>query len=782
MLNSLKVFSRNFAKQRTVGILSVGGLAVAIAVVLLVGLWAVNELRFDNFHKDGDKIYRLGVSIYLNNAPAKIGSTFKPFGEEAKAKLPEIEEMCRVMAWTSDEVTIDDVLYGQNQVYVADTNFFTFFTFPLKVGDAATVFAAPDNMVVSETFVRKYFPNDNPMGEVVQYEGKDWKITGIMQDMPSNSHLKADVIVPFYGYYAKDKWGGSDVYMTYFKLDEQTNNTALLNGLNEILYQGMPDFKKLHGMCLLLPLKDIHFATDYGNESCVKGNESLVLIFLITALVVLLIAVINFVNLFISTSFIRAKSIGVKKSHGADKMQLVKEFYLETFYYVLVSVGIGLGIAIVCLPFFNQLADSDIRIALDSPLLYLFLAGVLGFTVLISGLFPSLYMTKFGVVETLRGQFRGKNLSALQKGLIITQFTASVIFLISVFFINKQVHFMVDKDLGFEKENVAYMYGRDGLAEHYETVREELLKCASVVDVTGKRGLPTQWLQGWQVKKQGSADGCVMEMCRVRDNYFGVLGMKIVDGENPFREMHDSLNYCVINETAARLLGMKHPVGENLDINKRIYSVKGVVRDAQTKSLHQSVDAQVYLKLRRDDSYAYDCSYLVKIAGDSQLAIKAMEKQWKQWVPKAPFEYGFLNQVYENLYKVETNAGRILTTAMLVTILISVVGLFAMAFYSTQRRIKEIGVRKVNGASVGEILVRLNRDFLKWVGISFLIACPISYLLVYNWLEEFQARTVISWWVFALVGVLVFVVAILTVSYQTWKAANINPVKALKNE
>lgn len=781
-MNSLNVFFRNLREQKTVGILSIGCLGISIAVALLIGIWSMNELSFDNFHKDKDKIYRLTIKSFKNNESARFCSTFKPYAEEAKDKFPEIETVCRVVPWGEGEIWIDNIVHKEDRVYVADGNFFTFFTFPLKVGNPVTILSSPDNMVIDETAARKYFPGEDPVGKSIRYSGKDFTIAGVMYDMPANSHLQAHFILPFFGWYARDVWGGSDVYMTYLKLDANTDFPALEKGLTGIIASAMPHSFKENTAVYLEPLEDIHFAEDEGSEISIrKGNKSLVMVFVFTALVILVIACINFINLFVSTSFLRAKSIGVRKTHGADKKTLMLEFFTETFYYVIAAVVIGLILAWTFLPFFNQLANANITIDPASPWLYVFVGGLILLTVFIAGMFPAFYMTKFGIIETMRGQFKGKKLSLLQKSLIVVQFTASIVFLISVFFIDKQVHFMVSTDLGFNKENILYVQSRDEFAKHYKALREEWLQCPAIKDVTRKNCLPTEWVQGWTVGKPGAHDTYLMEMCRVDYNYFDVMGMEVTQGENPFEYAHDSLHYCMINEQAAQLLGMEQPVGQDLLIYGRYYPIKGVVKDAQTKSFHQGVDAQVYLKL--DNMWTnYGVPYLFKIKGDPQPAIKAIGTKWKELVPNVPFEYAFLDQTYEQLYRAETNAGKILSSAMLVTFLISVVGLFAMAFYATQRRIKEIGVRKVNGATVGEILLVLNRDFLSWVLLSFLLACPIAYIFVNRWLQGFRVRTEMSWWVFAAVGIIVVLVALFTVSYQTWKAATVNPVKALKTE
>ena len=780
-MNSLNVFIRNLQKQKTVGILSIACLGISIAVALLIGLWAINELSFDNFHKDRDKIYRLTINSFKNNESVVFGSTFKPFAEEAKDKFPEIESACRVTPWSLGEIWIGNVIHKESKVIVADSNFFTFFSFPLKVGNAVRILNSPDNMVIDEAAARKYFPGEDPIGKSVRYGGVNFTITGIMYDLPANSHLQGHFVVPFFGWYARDVWGGSDIYLTYLKLGENTDFQKLQTGLTDILTSNMESFRDRKSNVYLEPLKDIHFSRSDFNSPILKGSKPLVMVFMLTALVVLLIACINFINLFISTSFLRAKSIGVKKTHGADKKLLMREFFTETFYYVIAAVIFGLMLAWMCIPYFNRLANSAITIDPASPWLYVFVGSLILFTVFVAGMFPAFYMTKFGIVETMRGQFKGKKLSVLQKGLIVAQFTASIVFLISVFFIDKQVHFMVSTDLGFDKENVLYVESRDGFIKSYKALREEWLQCPAIKDVTRKNCLPTEWVQGWTIGKPGADDTYLMEMCRVDYNYFDVMGLDIVEGENPFEYAHDSLRYCMINERAAQLLEMEQPVGQNLLIYGRYYPIKGVVKNAQTKSFHQGVDPQVYVKL--DNMWANQgVPYLFKIKGDPQLAIREIETKWKELVPNVPFEYGFLNQTYESLYKAETNAGKILSSAMLVTFLISVVGLFAMAFYATQRRVKEIGVRKVNGATVGEILVILNRDFLAWVLLSFLLACPIAYIFVNNWLQGFRVRTEMSWWVFAGVGVIVVLVALITVSYQTWKAATVNPVKALKTD
>ena len=779
-LNSLKVFGRNLAKQKTVGVLSIGSLAIAIAVVILIGLWAANEFSFDKFQKDGDKIYRIYGALMMNNDVVSIGSTYKPVGAIAQQQSPEVMDMCRVVS-NNFEVKLNDVLYPDNRTFMVDSNFFSFFTFRLKAGDSRTCLSAPDGIVIDESTANRYFPGESPIGKNLTIRDKEFTVVALMYDMPDNSHLKAHIITPFFDYWKNDlQMGSTDCFIAYLKL----NNPSLVAGVEKRLtdmVRSYPMFKQLDFQYKLQPLSDIHFNNEFKFDSVIHGNKSLVMVFLLTAFVILLIACINFINLFISTSFLRAKSIGVKKTHGADKGMLVREFYTETLYYVIVAALVGLMLAVLALPLFNRLADYNLRIDFASPLLYVFLIVVTLFVMVTAGTFPALYMTKFNTVATLKGQFKGKNLSFLQKGLIIVQFTASIVILISVFFIDKQVNYMIGKDLGFDRSNVLYVYDRGGFTKGYEAFRSEMKNNPAIVDVTMKDDTPTGWCRGNSVTKPGDNQDFLMEFCQIRPNYFDLMGMKMAAGSGLDEMEGDSLHYCILNETAVRMLGFAEPVGEKLFTDGRNVIVKGVVKDAQTKSLHQNIDPQIYFKYDEDRDIGSQVVFF-KIQGNPQEAIRLIESKWNDLNPKTPFEYHFLDDTYAELYKSETNSGQILGAAMGITLLISVAGLFAMAYYTTQRRLKEIGVRKVNGASVPELLLILNRDFFVWVGISFIIACPLAFLFVSRWLEGFTDHTSMSWWVFVLVGLITFLVTLLTVSHQTWKAANVNPVKVLKSE
>jgi putative ABC transport system permease protein len=753
-------------------------------VAVVVGLWAINEMSFDRFHQHKDRIYRTVLNANLSGNPVRLGSTFRPFGEQAQEEYPVIEDMCRVLN-QNDELRIDNELYLAVPTFMADSNFFSFFTFPLKVGDKSQVLSSPDRVVISETAAARYFPQQDPMGQIIRFRGRDCAVSGVMKDMPRNSSLQTDFVFPFFGFWAEQDWGNNDSYITFFLLQKGIAAESLEEPLTQLSYRKFELFKNFGATYSLESLTDMHFSPGMMFDPVVKGNKSLMMTFILTALVILIISCINFANLFVATSFIRAKAIGIKKTLGAKRLFLMREFYRETACYVLLSIGAGLFFASMIMPVFNDFTQSRLTLDFASPLLYTFLAALSALVVLLAGSFPALYMTRFNVIETLKGKFRGKKMSYLQKSLVITQFTASITLLIVVAFMQKQVNYILSYDLGFDKEHVIYVLGRDGFRQNYKSLEGEFLQEPSIAAVSRKNALPTNWTQGWSIKRvpDDHTQPILMEMCYVNENYFDFFDMQIIDGENPFFQEATDLTDVVINESAARLLGYENPVGEMIDsdgMDDRRFTIRGVVRNAYTKSLHQEVDPQVYFKLNENNWWSP--VYFFKISGDPQRAITFIEQKWKEREAEYPFEYHFLDDTYKQLYTSEMNAGKVFGFAMLIALLITVAGLFAMAYYATQRRVREIAIRKVYGASLKDIFILLNKSFVLWVAIAFVIACPAAYFSLQKWLSGFAVKTSLTVWIFLLVGMIALLVTLLTTGYQTWKAAIRNPVEAIKVE
>ena len=786
----MKEFIRNFKKQQTVGLLNICSLSLGIMVTVVVGLWAINELSFDRFHKNKDRIYRSVVSAPMSGSTVKLGSTFRPFGEQAQEEFPAIENMCRVRPSSGDSggdyINIDNVMHQVTSVFTADSNFFTFFTFPLKAGNPAQVLSTRDKVVISESAAAKYFAGQDPVGRILKYQGRDFAISGIMKDMPKNSSLQTDFVFPFFGWFAENDWGSNDSYLTFFLLHEGVTPESLSEPMTQLSYRKFPVFENFGAIYTLEPLSGIHFTRGMAFDRIdTTGSKSMVMVFVITALVILVISCINFTNLFVSTSFIRAKAIGIRKTVGAKRWHLMRDFYFETACYVLLSIGAGLLLTTLAIPVFNNFTQANVSLDFTAPQIYVFLSALLVFVVLLAGSFPALYMTRFNILETLNGKFKGKKMSLLQESLVVTQFAASITLLIVVSFMQKQVEYILSYDLGFDKEHIIYVQPYESFKQNYKALEGEFLQEPSIAAVSRKSGLPSEWNNGWSIKRvpwDNTQQPILMEMCRIHPNYFDFLGMEIIAGENPFFLESDDLTDVVINESAARLLGYENPVGEMIesDGDERRFTIRGVVRNAYTKSLHQDVDPQVYFKLKENEWW--DPAILFKVSGDPQRAIAFIGQKWKEREAEYPFEYHFLDDTYQQLYTSEMNAGKVFSFAMLISIIITVAGLFAMAYYATQRRMKEVAIRKVYGASLKNIFVLLNRSFLFWVGIAFAVACPVAYYALQKWLGGFVVKTSLSIWVFALVGVLALVITLMTTGYQTWKVAAANPVKYLKTE
>lgn len=788
----MKQFIRNFNKQKVVGTLNICSLSLSIMVSIVVGLWAINELTYDNFYPDGDRMYRVVQNFELNGKPIRAATSFKPLGEIAEKELPSIEKMCRIVSRTMG-VTFHNMVHFGVPSLVTDHNFFSFFGFPLKEGDIETAFSGTNNAIITESAARKYFPDEDPIGQRIVSHGYDFFISGIMYDIPRNSHIQAEVILPMFGSFKSWEWDSGFYYDTYFILSHSADLNLIGERLTQINKAGAGDFlKNAYNEVGLELVRDIHFSkTEPGFDNAVKGDKSFLQILVFTALVILIIGCINFTNLFISTAFIRARSIGIKKSQGAGRRTLILEFYKETAVYVFISVVGGLLLAMLTLPVFNNYTGSTTVLDFYNPQLYVFLFCLIIVTILIAGSFPAFRMTKFGIIETIGGKFRGKKMSAFQKALVIIQFTSSISLLIIVFFFGRQIDTLLSQDLGFDNKNVFYVNGWGAFGADYKSLRNELRKNPAIADVAMKQyDLPLRMGNGVGVRSLDGDEAILIDLSEVSPNYFDFFDMEFLAGENPlWLETAANSRYCVINEAAARALGLEdNPVdasfmyisiGQKLIENDgKTYTVKGVIRDSYVKSLHETPGAQMYLNLSRDDHNPI----FIRTVGNPQDAIQAMEKMWKEINPNVPFEYHFLDETYDAQYKAEMNARNVLSYALLITFIISAAGLFAIAFYSTQRRIKEIGIRKINGAKVTDLLLLLNKDVVVWVVISFLIACPIAYVFLYNWLDDFVVKTSLSWWVFLIAGVLSALVALITVSYQTWRTATTNPIESLKTE
>jgi putative ABC transport system permease protein len=774
---------RSFRRNLATGVLSILGLTIGITIALLIGFWSLNEFSYDKFHPNHENKYRLCRKGFLNNESALLGSECVPAGKEAAENFPEIESYLRVVPTGRQIVAVGTEKYFIDDVIASDKNFFTYFSFRLVSGNPATCLEATDQVVIDENIAKMLFGSQNPIGQTIEMFGKQWGISAVAKNAPSNTHLNFQIIAPMHGieWIANAKWGERDNVSTYFELKPGTNVDALSSNINKMALDKFPLLKQFQIEHFMQRLDDIHFSTGFRFDNARVMDKRILFIFITIASLILLIACFNFINLFISTAFLRSKSIGIRKIVGSSKVQFYISSFAETSIYVIATTAIAIGLSYVLLPWFNQLTGNSIAFNFTDPGIYILIGTLLLATTLVAGVIPMMYITRQNPEAIIRHRFKGKNISMLQRVLVIAQFTASIILISSSLVIKKQIQFIRTKDLGFNKENMIYVTSRGKFATDYQTVRQELMKLPGIEDVTAKNCLPSDWHNGNPVTSSKNPDSkWIMEVCDIKENYASVIGNQLLTGEIPWDASNNESFDCLINEQAAKALGYENPVGEQIGLYQRNekYTIRGVLKDAVTKSLHRNVDPQVFIKLENVRDYHI---MLIK-ASDPQLAIQSLQNVWTKMNPEIPFEYRFLDQVYDNLYRVEQTANQVVTIGMVIAIFLAFMGLFAIAHYAALRRVKEVGVRKVNGAKTAEIVALLNRDFIVWVIIAFAVAAPVSYFAMMKWLGNFAFKTSLSWWIFAVSGLLAMTIALLTISWQSYKAATRNPVKALRYE
>jgi putative ABC transport system permease protein len=779
-MSALKIFEKNLFKHKTTNLLSIGGLSLGIAVSILLGWWAIQEMRADLFHIDHQKIFRVCREGYINNENIRIGSINAPLAKQLREQFPQIEDQVRIAPLGKERFRVGETVNYEESILLAEPRFFHFFSFPLKQGDIATCLDEPDEMIISEHLAAKYFGEDDPVGQSVEYMGRNWRISAVMFDVPANSHLQFNALCAMSGLpnYDNAPWG-IDMFMVYVKIAPGTDIKALSKQITKLAVASFPLYETVDIHHFLQPLSEIHFDTqNFRFDFVKKSDKRFVLIFAFMALAILTIACINFTNLFISTAFLRARSIGLKKANGAGKGSLIRDFYTETALFVLISMFAGIFLAKLALPLFNNLADTRLILDFTQPALLAYLAGIGLVTILMAGSFPAFFLTRFRPAATLKGELKERNITFFQKALVILQFAASIVLVVAVFTIRRQVNFVRTADLGFDKSNIICIPATGVFSASYDMIKQELERYPEILEVTAKNGLPNEWRHGEGISASTEDDPFIVEICDIKENYLDMLNIGIVAGEE-FGDYNDSLRYVWINEQAARLLGYENPVDQQLQHSSGPFIIKGVVKDINSKSLHTHIDPQVYIKLSQVEPQH---SVMIKISDDQQAAIARIREKWEEVNPSFPFEFRFLDQSYDNLYQNEVRAGDIVTWGMLIAMFITIIGLFAMARYATERRTKEIGVRRVNGAELVDILVLLNKDFIKWVIMACVLALPLGWYIMKGWLDSFAYRTNLSWWILVTSAMAALLIAFLTVSWQSYIAVQKNPVESLRYE
>ncbi|GAO44384.1 ABC transporter permease [Flavihumibacter petaseus] len=809
LLNYLKLAWRNLLKYRFFTALNITGLSIGVACFLLITLFVTDELSFDRFHDHAGNIYRVDADIVFGGSSLALAVASDPMGEALRKDYPEVQGYTRIYTSNGSKlIKKGNVFINEDDVAHVDSTFFDIFTYPAISGDTRKALTEPNTVVLTESAARKYFGNTDVLGKMLETNdagGTLYKVTAVIQDMPRNAHFYFDFLFSMknvqydFGNYL------SHNFSTYLLLRPGTTRKAFEKHfpdyINKYVFPQAAQFMQLKSIdefeksgnrisYQLTPLTDIHLRSDRMAEIRVNSNIQYVYIFSAVAIFTLLIACVNFMNLSTARSANRAKEVGIRKVLGSERKTLIRQFLTESGLLAVISLVIAIVLTWVALPFFNSLAGKSFRLTdLVRPDFLLFLVLLPVFIGLMAGLYPAFYLSSFNPITVLKGKLNaGARRSGLRSTLVVFQFATSIILIVGTIVVYRQLNFIQNKKIGFNKDQVLVINGTGALDAQYRAFRNEVEKLPGVLGSTMSGYLPVMpgARSDQTFSKESVMDprnGFNMQCWRIDENYIPTLGMEMKAGRNFSRAFGTDSSGIIINESTAALLGYADPVGKILysadGVNSEPgpHTIIGVVKDFHFASLKQKIGPLSFVLGNAN----WATSFKVKAANVKDILNK-VQKIWTGMAPQLPFSYQFLDESFSNMYRAEQRAGKIALVFSVLAILIACLGLFGLASFMAEQRTKEIGVRKVLGASVQDIVGMLSKDFLLLVVISSVVAVPLAWYGMHRWLEDFAYRSALPAWIFVAAAIAALLIALITISFQAIKAALANPVSSLRSE
>lgn len=804
--NYLKIAVRNLLKYKFISFINLFGLTTGIACCLLILTYLLNELSFDKYHPDANRTYR--VTRSFRNAETgvislNLGTVAPPFAPLLANDFKEIEKITRLLPNGSTPLRYEEKMFNEENVYWGDEYFFDFFKVKIIKGNPAKALKDPYSIMLTEEIAKKYFGNEEPMNKMIRMNNElHFKVTGVYKAFPANSHIHPAILVSFntlkdsavYGEEnLRTNWGNNS-FLTYIRLPHNYDTKKMENQFPAFLDRHMKEggkFKTSQWTALALQkLTDIHLHSHLDYEAEENGDIKRVYIFSAIALFILLIAGINYMNLSTARSALRAREIGVRKVVGAQRKEIIVQFLSESILVSWLAMILAFAITWITLPWLNILSGQQLSIdilfrwdIIISMLIVPFLIGIL------SGIYPALFMSSFRPVQVLKGFFKvGGNAISFRKLLVTTQFAISIILIISTITVFNQMRYMQQKELGFDRNHIVNLPYSAVLNDRFDAFRTELLFNAHIKNAGRSSRIPTGRLldaNGAKIKKSDTLEpaNADIKFVSADHDFIPTYGVKMVAGRGFSKDYSTDTGAFIINEAAVKVLGFSRnedAVGKDFGYGGRTGKLIGVFNDFHFESMHQKIVPLVLLVPRNADFYG---NISIKISGSNiTAALTHIEKIWRKFLPEVPYQYAFLDQNFERLYQSEERQQSIFTLFACIAIFIACLGLFGLSAFTISQRIKEIGIRKVLGANVRTIVALLCMDFLKLVLISAIIAFPVAWYAMDNWLQDFAYRTDISWWVFVIAGVLAAFIAFITICFQAIKAAIGNPVKTLRSE
>jgi putative ABC transport system permease protein len=790
--NGLLTTWRNIRNHKAYSSVKIIGLAIGMAGCLLIAFWVQDELSYDKFHANRDRIYRV-VSDWAKYDWKGISGTPSPLADAVRSGLPEVERAAR-LSWQNRRVfRYKDKVFFENRGIVVDPSFFEIFSFPLVKGNWTAAFRGPEDIVVTETMAAKYFGSEDPMGKTIEVEGRPWVIRGVLKDIPRHSSIQFDYANSFQfigslsGY--AQGWGAFN-FGTFVQLKNGTDTAAAGQKITEIGDKNGSPQVKMGARFRLQSLSRVHLTPEANApEGVVLGDASVVLLFSVIAVFVLIVACINFVNLTTARLGLRAKEVGLRKTLGAGRAEIARRFFGEAFLLVGVAAVIALGLVALLIPAFNRLSGKSLSLDLFRPGALITLAVVVSLTGLAAGLYPALSLSAFQPAKVLKGgPESGRKGAAFRKILVVFQFALSLALLITTVVVVRQFRFMRDADPGFVRDNIVQIPVKENAGKSFEAVKARLLQNPAVQSVSGQSYsfAETTWRSSGNFDWEGRDPDNKLDMAYtgVAYGYFETMGMKILAGR-PFSPDHpsDAREGYILNETAVRKMGIANPVGKRFAMAKdRQGIIIGVVRDARFRTFHHEVDPCVFYV---SDLAANSATALLMVRIDgskTSAALAHLRRVWGEFNPMTPFEYRFLDDTYAALYGAERRMSSVFRVFAGLAMFIAVLGLLGLAAFMAERRTREIGIRKVLGASAPGIVVSMSAQLTRGVLAANLLAWPAAYLVANKLLRAYAYRVGLNIGFFVLPALAVFALAFLAVGLQSLRAANTDPVKALRYE
>ncbi|MDR6943212.1 ABC transporter permease [Mucilaginibacter pocheonensis] len=791
--NYLKTAWRNIIHNKFYAAINVAGLTLGLVIGLFMLLWVQDELSFDGFNKKGAEIYRIGIVGGTDASKQIFTSIIAPVATFAKNELPEVEDGVRIMNVGNAPFKYKDKIFNEQNVAFTDPSYFSVFDFHLINGNAKDPFPDNNSIVITNTLAKKYFGNDDPIGKTVIIGlNESVKVTGVISDYPANSSIKCNVLLPLsrfnqlayikgsISYNGTGRMSSMDAdwinfgFETYLLLKPNTNIASLEKKLQSIHERNKPDDAPVP--YLAQPLLNMHLYRADGSD----GGIETVRTFAIVAILILVIACINYVNLSTARSMLRAKEVSMRKIIGAGKFQLFMQFMAETTMLFVIATLFAIGLMYILMPLYNSFSGKHLELAITNYEVWIYIAVTLLGTLAASSIYPALLLSSFEPLKALKGRVTaGIGNAAFRKVLVVLQFTVSVMLIIGTLVISKQLKYIRSKNLGYDKENVLSFSMRD-MQKHYDAVKADLLKQPGVLSVSrgGSNIIDNNGWTGdndWEGKSAKSS--LFFHPVIVDKDFISFFNMKMKEGKVFTGAVNDTTHF-ILNEAAVTAMGLKDPVGKRIRIQKTKGTIIGVVKDFHYTTMRKKIEPAVLVYSPENCFRIY-----IKTTGkDAQKAIAAAQRSWKQYNNDIPLAYSFLDENFSLLYKADERTGSLFNMFSMLAIVISCLGLFGLATYSAQVKTREIGIRKVLGSSVAGIIRLLAAEFIILIIISIFIAVPVAWYATNKWLQDYAYKINVTAWVFLIAGGGATLVALATISIQSVKAALANPVKSLRSE